>query len=53
MEYDQYEDPRAETVIERGDRVMRAEDNENELHQSARQAVVTTRANMAIHRRTR
>jgi hypothetical protein len=42
-----YDQMRAETEIERGGRVVRAEHDENELHEIGRQAVVGVRARAA------
>jgi hypothetical protein len=45
-----YDQSTAEGTIERGQRVERAEHDENELHPLGRQAVVAVRGNMAITR---
>lgn len=44
---DGYEDTTAEDLAERGQRVGRAESDENDLHPSARQAVVEVRGRAA------
>lgn len=50
MAHDGYEDTTAEDLIERGQRVVRAESDENDLHPSGRAAVVGIRGNVAIAR---